>query len=115
MFLQVAVSFARTEQDAAAAAYEHWRHCAVSAEQLADLPTPAAFDRASLDSDPGDVLSKVRASSDIQRHIEWLYEDCALGFERIYLHNVASQHQERFIEACAMRVIPSVSQDRGAS
>ena len=31
---------------------------------------------------------------------------CELGFTRIYLHNVARAHQERFIEACAERVHP---------
>jgi hypothetical protein len=30
-----------------------------------------------------------------------LREDAAMGFERIYLHNVARDHQERFIEAIA--------------
>jgi coenzyme F420-dependent glucose-6-phosphate dehydrogenase len=109
LFLQVTVSFARTYDEAASAAYHQWRHCAVTTAQLADLPSPAAFDRACIHVDRRDVLSKVRASSDIDRHVDWLREDCALGFERIYLHNVAWKHQERFIEACADRVIPALN------
>jgi coenzyme F420-dependent glucose-6-phosphate dehydrogenase len=106
MFLQVTMSFARTDDEAAASAYTHWRHCAVTTEELADLRSPAAFDRACTSVDPQDVLSKVRVSCHIQRHLDWLHEDCAMGFERIYLHNVAWEHQERFIEACAERMIP---------
>jgi coenzyme F420-dependent glucose-6-phosphate dehydrogenase len=107
MFLQVSVSFARTDEEAAAAAYDQWRHCAATPAQLAELPSPQAFDAACADADPCDVVSKVRVSSDIHRHVEWLHQDYDLGFERIYVHNVAREHQERFIDACAKWVIPS--------
>jgi coenzyme F420-dependent glucose-6-phosphate dehydrogenase len=106
MFLQAAVAFARTDAEAAMAAHDQWRHCAVPTAQLADLPSPDAFDRASTGVDSRAVLSRVRVSSDIGRHLEWLHQDYNLGFERIYLHNVARNHQERFIEACAEHVIP---------
>jgi coenzyme F420-dependent glucose-6-phosphate dehydrogenase len=106
MFLQVAVAFARTGEEAASAAQDQWRHCALPAAQLADLPSPAAFDRASDDIDSRAALSRVRASSVIHRHLEWLHHDYNLGFDRICLHNVARDHQERFIEACAERVTP---------
>ena len=43
----------------------------------------------------------MRVSSDFQRHLAWLQEDAELGYERIYLHNVARSHQERFIEQVA--------------
>ena len=106
IFLQVTMSFAKTDDEAAAAAYDQWRHCAATTAQLADLPSPAAFDAACAHANLCDVSSRVRISSDIERHVEWLLEDRALGFERIYLHNVARAHQERFIDACAERVIP---------
>ena len=108
MFLQVTLSFARTDEECESAAYHQWRHCAVTPSQLADLPSPAAFDRASAGVSLSDVLSKVRASADIDRHLDWLFEDRSLGFERIYLHNVASDHQDRFIDACAERIIPHI-------
>ena len=105
MFLQVALAFARTDEEAASAAFDQWRQCALRAEQLADLPTPAAFDQATAGVDPRAVQSRVRVSSDIHRHVAWLQQDRDMGFERIYLHNVARDHQERFIEACAQHVI----------
>lgn len=104
--LQVAVSFARTDEEAASAAHDQWRHCALPAAQLADLPSPAAFDHASAEVDVRGVLSNVRVSSDIHRQLDWLHQDLDLGFERIYLHNVARDHQERFIEACAAHILP---------
>ena len=109
MFLQAAVSFARTDDEAARAAHAQWRHCALTSAQLAELPSPAAFDRASAHVDAHAVLSKVRVSSDIGRHLDWLLQDYHLGFERIYLHNVAREHQERFIGACAEQVLPFFS------
>jgi coenzyme F420-dependent glucose-6-phosphate dehydrogenase len=107
MFLQAAVSFARTDEEAAAAAHDQWRHCALAPTQLADLPSPSAFDRASADVAVCSVMSKLRVSANIHQHLEWLHRDCDMGFERIYLHNVARNYQERFIEACAEHVIPS--------
>lgn len=108
MFLQVTLSFAPTDDEAVDAAYDQWRHCAVSATQLADIATPADFDRASHGADPSSVLEKVRASADIEQHLAWLHEDASLGFDRIYLHNVARAHQELFIDACGTRLLPAM-------
>jgi coenzyme F420-dependent glucose-6-phosphate dehydrogenase len=107
MFLQAAVSFAPTDEEAALAAHDQWRHCLLTAAQLADLSSPSAFDDASADFAVYGVMSKVRVSSNIHHHVEWLHQDCDMGFERIYLHNVARDHQEHFIEACAKHLIPS--------
>lgn len=106
MFLQVALSYAPSQADAAAAAYDQWRHCTVSHDQLADLPSSAAFDRASANADPAEVVSKLRVSADIEQHLAWLQSDAELGFTRIYLHNLAREHQERFVAACAERLLP---------
>lgn len=107
MFLQVPVSFARTDDEAASAAHDQWRHCVLPAAQLADLPSPSAFDRATADVELRSVRSSVRVSSDIRRHLDWLHQDRELGFAGIYLHNVARDHQERFIGACAEHLLPA--------
>jgi coenzyme F420-dependent glucose-6-phosphate dehydrogenase len=112
MFLQVALSFARTDEEAVSAAYDQWKHCVLRSDQLADFRTPAEFDRACRQARPADVVSRIRASADLNRHADWLHEDCALGFDRIFLHNVARDHQERFIEACGARLLPAL---RGAA
>jgi hypothetical protein len=110
MFLQVALAFASTDEEGRQAAYDQWRQSALTAQQLADLQTPIDFDRASEDADPEDVWSKIRVSSDIMRHLDWLYADRALGFERIYLHNLVRENQERFIDACGTHIIPAIAE-----
>jgi probable non-F420 flavinoid oxidoreductase len=106
MFLQVALSFARTDEEALAAALDQWRQVAVDQDKLADLASPEAFDRESADAQPTDIVTKVRVSSDVERQIAWLHEDAAMGFDRVYLHNVARDHQERFIDVWAEHVLP---------
>jgi probable non-F420 flavinoid oxidoreductase len=108
MFLQVALSFAATDEEALAAAHDQWRQSTMSSDQVTDLETPAAFDRASAHATPDDVASQIRVSSDIEQHIAWLRADQALGFSRIYLHNVAREQQEQFIGVCAGRVRPAL-------
>jgi coenzyme F420-dependent glucose-6-phosphate dehydrogenase len=107
MFLQVSLSYAPSEDEAVPCAYEQWRHCALDSDALANLSTPAEFDCACAKADPADVLKKVRASADILRHLDWLHEDCELGFERIYLHNVARAYQDQFIDRCAEQILPA--------
>ena len=106
VFLQVALSYAPTDDEAADAAYDQWRQCLLSGEELADLESPAAFDAATAQARRTAVVSKLRVSSDIHRHIGWLEQDVEMGFARIYLHNVARDHQERFIEACGAHLLP---------
>jgi coenzyme F420-dependent glucose-6-phosphate dehydrogenase len=106
MFLQAALSFAVTDEHAVSAAHDQWRQCALPVWQLSDLPSPSDFDRASADVDVTSVLSRVRVSSDIHRQLEWLERDREMGFERIYLHNVARDCQELFIDACATHCLP---------
>jgi coenzyme F420-dependent glucose-6-phosphate dehydrogenase len=101
LFLQVALAYAPSDAEAADAAFDQWRQCALPSTQLADLPTPAAFDAAAAGITKDDVVSRVRTSASIERHLDLLREDAAMGFERIYVHNVARDHQERFIEAIA--------------
>jgi coenzyme F420-dependent glucose-6-phosphate dehydrogenase len=109
LFLQVALSFAPTYPEAEAAAYHQWRQCVLSNREVTDLETPEDFDRLSDRAAVSEVVEKIRVSADIEQHIGWLEEDAALGFQRIYLHNLARGHQERFIDALATRVVPALS------
>ena len=108
MFLQVALSFAASDDEALAAAHDQWRQSTLSSEQVSDLETPADFDRASAKATSEDVRSQMRISADIEQHIAWMQDDQALGFSRIYLHNVARQYQQQFIRICASRVLPAL-------
>ena len=107
IFLQRAVSFGPTQEAAEAAALDQWRQSALPRVQLADLASPAAFDLAAATAMPCDVLRIVRASPDVEQHLAWLHADAALGFERIYLHNVARDHERAFLDACGDRLLPA--------
>ena len=106
LFLQVALSYAPTDAEAVQAAHDQWRHSVLPPHVLAELATPADFDRACAHASPSDVSAVVRTSSNIEQHIDWLHRDLELGFERVYLHNVARAFQDHFIDACGSRVLP---------
>jgi probable non-F420 flavinoid oxidoreductase len=106
MFLQVALAFAPSEQQAAAAALDQWRQAVVGAARIADLASPAAVAAAAAHATIEEVERSVRISADVERHLAWIEQDAELGFERIYLHNVARGHQRCFIDTFASRVLP---------
>ena len=109
MFLQVALAHAPTDDEAAAAAYDQWRFCVLPTGSITDLPSPAAFDRDSENAPLAEVVARIRSSADISRHVGWLQEDREMGFDRLYVHNVAREHQEMFLDACATRVLPAIT------
>jgi probable non-F420 flavinoid oxidoreductase len=104
MFLQVVLSFAQSQDEAKRAAWEEWRQAALQQELLADLDSPAAFDRACAGLRPDDVAASIRVSASAEQHLEWLAQDVELGFDCLYLHNV-HRDQERFISTFAERVV----------
>ena len=55
-----------------------------------------------------DLDRSIRISSDLARHVDWLHEYIALGFEQIYVHNV-TRDQQRFIEAFGQHVLPALA------
>jgi len=85
-----------------------WRFSALDTTVLAELRRPAQFDAASSHVRIEDLSGSVRMSPDPERHLEWLQEDLAMGYERIYLHEVGPD-QERFIDLFGARVLPGLS------
>jgi coenzyme F420-dependent glucose-6-phosphate dehydrogenase len=112
VFLQVALSCAPTLAECERMAVDQWRQAALETASLAEIATPAEFDRASRAVNPAEVIARIRCAPDIDAHIERLAADGELGFERIYLHNVARNHQEWFIEQCAARLLPAFAGGR---
>jgi probable non-F420 flavinoid oxidoreductase len=106
MFLQAQTSYAPTDDEARAGALDQWRQSALASTVLGELREPAQFDEAARYVRAEDLT--VRMSSDLGRHLAWLQEDLALGFERIYLHNV-NREQERFIAAFGEHVLPELA------
>jgi len=105
--LQVHVSWAPTDEEALAIAHDQWRTNVFDPPICWDLETPEAFDVAAALVRPDDVASKVLVSSDLQRHIAWLQEFAALGFDDIALHHVG-QDVDPFIDAFGEHVLPAL-------
>jgi probable non-F420 flavinoid oxidoreductase len=108
IFLQVQLSYAHTEEQAWREAHGQWRSLMAGSSVLANLRTPGEFEELGRFVRREDLEPHVRVATDLARHRQWLEQDIALGFERIYLHNV-SRDQERFIDDFGARVIPAMS------
>jgi coenzyme F420-dependent glucose-6-phosphate dehydrogenase len=105
--LQVPIAYADSDEQSRRIACEHWAQAGLDGRDLADLPDPQAFERAIAHCSPDTILQRVRASADAERQAAWLQEDVAMGFTRIYLHNV-NPDQQPFFDGCAQRLLRAV-------
>jgi probable non-F420 flavinoid oxidoreductase len=108
MYLQVPLSFAETDAAALAAAHDQWRQVGLPGTGLADVDSPAAFDRATAQIAPDELPQKIRVSASAEQHAEWLAGDIELGFERLFVHNV-HRDQARFVAEFAQKVLPALT------
>jgi hypothetical protein len=108
MYLQDMVGYDPDEARAWQAAAEHWPVAVLDQAQLQNLETPERMAAACGTVRPADLKDKqLRVSSDLGRHVAWLQEDMALGFERIFLYTI-SGNPERFIDAFGEKVLPAL-------
>jgi coenzyme F420-dependent glucose-6-phosphate dehydrogenase len=107
MYLKVDLSWAPSEEQALANAYDQWRFLAVGREAAETLESVEAFEEAAREVTPEDMRKTVLISSDLDRHIEWLRERAGLGFQMLDLHNVG-RNQREFIDAFSRRVLSAI-------
>jgi coenzyme F420-dependent glucose-6-phosphate dehydrogenase len=105
MLLQAQHSWADSDEEALANAHDQWRTNIFESRVLGELRSPASFDAAASLVPPEAVDGPVRVSSDVGRHAAWIEEDLAMGFERVYLHNVG-RNQDAFITTFGREVLP---------
>jgi probable non-F420 flavinoid oxidoreductase len=105
--VQVHVSWAPTDEEALAIAHDQWRTNVFPPPLCWDLATVEQFDAAAAHVRPEDMHGPVLISSDLARHVGWIEELAALGFDAIYLHHVG-QEQRRFIDAFGEHVLPAL-------
>ena len=105
--LQVHVSWAETEDEAAAIAHEQWRTNVFDPPVMADLALPEDYERRAEEEQVtvDDVRGAVNVSADLDRHVHWLQQYRDIGFDEIYLHHVG-QEQGPFLEAFGRNVLP---------
>ncbi|MFI7069493.1 TIGR03885 family FMN-dependent LLM class oxidoreductase [Micromonospora sediminicola] len=107
LHLQVHVSWAPEQAEAEAIAYEQWRSNVFAPPVCWDLETAEHFDTVSADVPMSKVTETVNVSADLGRHVGWLEEYVALGFDQIALHHVG-QEQRAFVDAFGAEVLPKV-------
>ncbi len=105
--IQVHVSWADTEGEALGLAHDQWRTNIFAPPLPWDLATVEQFDLAATHVRPEDLRGPVLVSADLSRHVAWIQELAALGFDAVYLHHVG-QEQRRFIEAFGEHVLPAL-------
>ena len=107
-YLQVHVSYARTEDEALRTAHEQWR-AGVLGDPLAwDLDSPEAFDAATRFVDPDDVRSAVVVGTRPTEFVDRISALADLGFERVYLHHVGLE-QDEFLDVFGAEVLPQLT------
>jgi probable non-F420 flavinoid oxidoreductase len=111
MSLQVHVAYAPTDDEARRAAHEQWRNNAYPSKLLSDVKRPDQFDVLGEKIRPEDMDQSVRISGDVERHVAWLQQDLALGFDHLYLHE-AGPEQERFVRVFGEQVLPRLAPRR---
>jgi probable non-F420 flavinoid oxidoreductase len=105
LVLQVHLSWAPTEEEALRIAHDQWRTNVFAPPVPWDLELVEHFEQAAKHVRPEDVRESVLVSADLERHVEWLSELAALGFDEIALHHVG-QDLEPFIDAFGEHVLP---------
>jgi probable non-F420 flavinoid oxidoreductase len=110
LFLQCHLSYAATDDEANAHAFDQWRTTILPPIVAEGIRTPQQLEAAASFVRPEDMHGPVRISSDIEQHLQWIHEDIELGFERLYLHNVGRNQQE-FIEVFGENLLPRITHE----
>ncbi|UXA17002.1 TIGR03885 family FMN-dependent LLM class oxidoreductase [Mycobacterium sp. SMC-4] len=115
--LQVHLSWAPDEDEAAALAREQWGTNVFEPPVMGGLGSPEDFEAraASLGDELGSaVADAVLISADTASHAQRLHDYIELGFDEVYLHHVG-QDQVAFIDTFAEKVLPQLRGSDGGS
>jgi probable non-F420 flavinoid oxidoreductase len=104
-YLQVHLSHAATDEQALAIAHDQWRSNVFAPPVCWDLELTEHFDEVARQVTPQAMREAVLVSSDPARHVAWLQELAALGFDGLYLHHVG-QEQTAWIDVFGEHVLP---------
>jgi probable non-F420 flavinoid oxidoreductase len=105
--LQVHLSWAPDHDEAARIAHEQWRSNVFAPPVCWDLELTDHFDEASRFVTRDQVAEVVNVSADLSQHADWISSYAELGFDEIYLHQVA-QNQRPFLEAASDKLLPNL-------
>jgi probable non-F420 flavinoid oxidoreductase len=107
VYLQTAICWAPTAEEAMHQALDQWGPVAAGGEVNWDIRRPADFDLIGRMASEDDITQAVNVSHELSRHIEWIASLGELDLDAIYLHQVG-RNQEQFIEAFGTKVLPAL-------
>lgn len=110
IYLQLHLSYARSERDAIDWAYHQWRSNALKPAQSEEVSSVKQYDEMSEKVCPEEMHKYVRISADIEQHANWIKEYFGLGIRKIFLHNVG-RNQEEFIKTFGEKVLSEFQQE----
>jgi G6PDH family F420-dependent oxidoreductase len=102
--LQLHVSWARTDEEATQNAVKEWPNGGMSFPKQ-DIRNPEDFAAMAKLVRPENYVNRMLISSDLEKQIAHIQHFVDLGFDEIYLHNVA-RDQTEFIEVFGKEVLP---------
>jgi coenzyme F420-dependent glucose-6-phosphate dehydrogenase len=108
VYLQVALSWAATEDAALDQAMEQWAPAAAGGNVNWELRQPADFDTIAGLVTPERIRQTVWVSSALDKHVEHIAGYRQLGVDAVYLHNVGT-NQAEFIKVFGKEVLPAVA------
>jgi coenzyme F420-dependent glucose-6-phosphate dehydrogenase len=104
--LQIHVSWARTDEEAVAAAMAEWPNGGMPFPKQ-DIKNPEDFAAMAKLVRPEDFTNRVLMSSDLDVHRAHIQHYVDMGFDEIHLHNVG-RNQAEFIEVFGREVLPAL-------
>jgi alkanesulfonate monooxygenase SsuD/methylene tetrahydromethanopterin reductase-like flavin-dependent oxidoreductase (luciferase family) len=107
VYVQVHLSWAQTEAEAEAIAFDQWRSNVFSSDVAWNLELPEQFDALAKHVSVDDVRGCVIVSADLAVHRDELLAICDLGVDALMLHHVGQQ-QCAFIDAFGEHVVPEL-------
>jgi coenzyme F420-dependent glucose-6-phosphate dehydrogenase len=114
LVLQAALSWAETDDAALEAAWRRWPQAVLDPDSLANLETPEAFAVAAAGARRDDLRDRLHIAASVDAHVRWLQDAADLGFDEIYLHQVAGG-LEKFVETFGREVLPRLATRAGAA
>jgi coenzyme F420-dependent glucose-6-phosphate dehydrogenase len=102
--LQIHVSWARTDEEAAAQAVQEWPNGGMPFPKQ-DIKNPEDFAAMAKLVKPEDFKNRVLMSSDLSKHIAHIQHYVDMGFTEVHLHNVG-RNQAEFIDVFGREVLP---------
>ncbi|MFX0593909.1 TIGR03557 family F420-dependent LLM class oxidoreductase [Melissospora conviva] len=103
---QVAICYGPDADECARIAHDQFRWFGLGWPVNANLPDPAAFERASQFVRPDDVASAISCGPDLDAHVAAVKKFADAGFTHVALVQIGGDGQRRFLDEAAAELLP---------